>query len=809
MAFQFGAMRETICAPQLSVGSGNLTTSGTLFFWLQGRNDVGYNLPSSPAEVVTYTAGQSILITLPGDCYRSGENILQYAISVNTVDNASTATVLLNLDRKNLSLPTTIVLSEDAHLLSAQTVASFPQSTSLINGLLRELASTGLVYRYNAFSTQPADGLLYIAASSGNWEYHYDGFSSFVSNTAEDSNGCNLSVLDIVDSKRVIPKYYALDGGIGDARIFWLKNDTSETIDPGVRIGLTVSINGEPASEEFESLLKVVFDGYVDSATGFLDTLDSDGLSSMEDVGITKSYQFGRTDLILQKPLLPGQAYQLRVFPQFNAYELQAVPQSGSTIAVLGFFFDEAGSYNDASAFIGNAILPENPELRRVYPSSGLSVLAEEGSGTVAGFFFKDIGRNTIPGLNSNEAGQTIVINNNGTVYLKTDPLDSNEALRALVGTVAGESMTSAFSILGLTANDSPDLTITINYPGQIDSDYDDVIAGEINRGAFNAEEVVLYVRKNGNEIRKFSGLAPTNSTSDTFTVSWSAGTVVPTINTIPFGLFRPNTPSSIAATTTGINTFEAACGFVYLGNSVTSISHKESDGCIAEFLLSLADLSTSVIQLLESSGYWKQPVGSYSALKQLSISSLKNGQSNRVKGGLENTYEIWTWDAESLAISDDISYIRPNEISSDASPGRWIKVSGGGTSSTEFNVDNIVTAYGEVVVGSDGYVVTSDLGGPVTALPPYTARNIVTGVRQTLNGNLTLTDQTPYVYSLDSSLAVEVALYNGGEFFRNHLFINKGTFNIAVSYNAVILTTLAPGQQASLLFDTENWILI
>ena len=817
MVFQFGSMRETLCAPQLSLGTGNLSTSGTLYFWLQGRNDVGYNLPSSPSETITYTAGQSIQITLPGDCYRSGENILQYSVSVNTVNDASTATTLLNFDRANITLPYVITLSEDSHLLTGQTVSAFPVGANRIRGLLRSLAATGLIYRYNPSSTFPADGLYTFAAGVGNWEYTYDGFSSFVENTAEDSNGCNLNILDIIDPARVLPKVYSLDGSAGDARVFWLKNDTSETISQGVRVGFTVSINSVPASEEFESLIKIVFDGYVNSLTGTLDTFEADGLTVMENLGVVKDYQFGRTDLVLPKPLEPGMAFQVRVYPQFNSYELQAVPLSGSDISVLGFFFDEAGSYNDASAFIGDAILPENPEFRRVYPSSGLSVLAEEGSGVVAGFFFKDIGRNTVPGLISNTAGQTIVINNNGSVYLKTISLDSNEALRAIVSSVAGESITSAFSVGGVTADSSPEITLTVTYPNQIDPNYNDIIAGA-SRGTFNAEEVVLYIRKNNAEIRRFTGLAPTNAASDTFTVSWANGTIVSNVKDNPFGLFKPNAPNSLAASTTGADTYTAAVGFAYLGNSITGISHKVEEGVIPEFLISLTGLSSRIVGLENSLGYWKPPVESYNALESKPSGLLVNGQCNRVQKE-PNLFEIWTWDSTSTVIADGDKYIQPADLPDSASPGRWVRVSGGDApvgGGDGGSTDQIVTYKGQVVVGQDGYVATSPLGGPITpgsALDDYLESNIVGGSKLLLSTNYSLTEQSnKYLVVNTNGSAKTVYLYDGQElFFREHLILNADTTqNVVVQYPlGNNLATLTPGQRLSILWDTTAWRIL
>ena len=790
----------------MSTGSGSLTSSGTLYFYLQARNVVGYNLASSAAEIV-YEAGDSIILTLPSDCERSGESIERYSISVNTVDSPSTAKVLLDIDRSAITLPATITLSREAHIEIEGVTSTLPTGSDLVNGMLRQLNSTGLVYRYNASSALPADGVQVINAAVGNWESVYDGFDSVVFNTSEDDNGANLNILDIIDPQRVISQYYALDGSEGPSRTYWIKNNTSETISQGTRVGFTVSINNQPASEEFESLLKVIFEGYVDTSTGILDIFEEDGLTPMEDLGVEKEYQFGRTDLILQKPLEPGIAYRVKIFPQFNSYELIAVPTTGTTISVVGFFFDEAGSYNDASALIGNAILSSNPNFRRIYPSEGLSVFADEGSGTVAGFFFNDIGSNVIPGIADNTGNQVIAINNNGSVYLRSSPtLESNEDLRALVSTEPGESEVSPFSS-SITADSSPDLTFTVTYPTVISPDYDDVIKGS-NKGTFNAEQITIYVRKNSSETRVFSGFSATNTSLDEFTISWDDG-VVSIAPTIPFGLFKPSTaPTLVSATTTGTDTYEVAYSFVYLGNSVTGISHKQSDGCIVEQAFSFFEMASLIQQLEENIGYWKEPVSSYVALKEKLSTSLLEGQSNRIAGIEESSYEIWTWDSSSEATADDVSVILPDDLDS-SDPGRWIKVSGG--SGTE-SISQIVTAYGEVVVDDEGYVVTSDLGGPLAEPLPSSAKNIITGQALTVTTNLSFTDQSPYAYSINpNGVDINVTLYEGGPFFRKHLIVNRGGANTVtvLDNSASSLIVLNPTDSVEVLWDTLLWRVI
>jgi hypothetical protein len=71
---QYASGRTQLCPLTLDTISGNLTASeaGTYYFWLQGRNDVGYCLVDTVASI-TVGEDEGIEITLPADAYRTGK----------------------------------------------------------------------------------------------------------------------------------------------------------------------------------------------------------------------------------------------------------------------------------------------------------------------------------------------------------------------------------------------------------------------------------------------------------------------------------------------------------------------------------------------------------------------------------------------------------------------------------------------------------------------------------------------------------------------------------------------------------------
>jgi hypothetical protein len=670
MKVQYASGRTQITALNVSTTSGNLTVPQTYYFWIQGRNDIGFNLPSIVSSV-SVTAGQGISITIPADCYRSGENWQQFVISAGTENDHSTSTVICVIDaviastQEPITLPKTITITEDSHLdLSREGVSTFPSGANLTEGMIRLYNANGNIYRYHPNSSDTVDGVEVIGASTGRWLKYLDEFNNSITDTTNTVNGADMALLEITDTSKLLPYKYALDGSQGKYRRLWILNqNSSEPISKGERVGFVITVNGVPASEDFESLLKIVYEGISNPATGLLDIVAEDEVSPQKDIGVEKPYTFEASDIVIAKDIQPNYCWQCRVFPEFHSYQLKSLPAYLSDISIYPFIFAESGTYNDASAIVGDVILPYPTGLRRVYPSSLLEVLVDEGSGTVNGYFFKDKASVNILNLDVDTANQKVIINNSGDVYT-SDIVQDFEAQRALVSTVSGESHCGAFAA-SVTADVSPNFTIQVPYPSSIRSNYPDVIAGS-SRGVFNVDEIIFFIRKNGVEIRKFLGFIPTNTTSDTFTAVWAEGAVTPNLNTDYFGLWTPLAPSSVVPTTTGTDVYEVCVSFRYLGNAVTDISHSVNDGCIIELTRNLADIA-------ESTQIWQYPISNRSSLETLVPANLINYET-RFTFENENLC-LWTWFEAST--NNSSNSIKPASITS-VDPGRWIRFEGG-----------------------------------------------------------------------------------------------------------------------------------
>lgn len=611
MKAQFASGRDQICPITLTAISGNLTSSkaGTYYFWLQARNCIGYNLPSTTTSV-TVSAGQGIRLTFPSDCIRSGENWERYAVSFSTTNDASTGSLLLEIDaidesQNFITLPLDIDLTEDNHLTSQTSSATLPNN--MPNGFIIDYTAKGRLYRYKSDSNAVPDGDQIIAALVGNWHSFSETntFDIYINDTTSQVLGCDVSIEDL-NTNYLIKQYYAGDGSNSFFRRIWLYNETNIVVEQGERVGLTIDLQGVDVSASFTDLFTLVFEGYVTKSTGEIDIYEEDTVTLLPYVNVTQSYIAAKSSsLTIPKPLNSQEAYQLKVYANFDNSDLARnglIPAFNSEISVIPFIYTDKGISVGVGAFTGNVILGgDDPNLRRVYPNEGVEVFVDSGSGIVNQFLFENVAASTVSSLQINTANQIIAIDGNGSVFAPLS-LTANLAQRALVSTVSGESVyTELTSPVNGDANSQ--LTITVTFPTQIRSDYTDVIAGS-TKGSFYAEQLKLYVKRTNTdtsavEYRYFTQPITPSLTEDTFLLTYNSGTVDTNIPTnASFGLYTPTIASLDSVTNDFPSenyTYEVAYCIVYTGTSITGISHAVSDGCIEE-------ISTTLTQIIANS---------------------------------------------------------------------------------------------------------------------------------------------------------------------------------------------------------------
>jgi hypothetical protein len=632
MRFQYASGRSRLCT--LSTGTtGGSISAGTYYFWLQGRNDVGYTLFSDSSSVTVSESSGGITLTIPSDAYREGENWSFFAISINTVDDPSTSKLLLLVpavtsSQAPISLPQTLTLTEENHIATEQTVSDL--GISVKNGSLREYSVNSNVYRYSSTSTAEIDGSSVISASpqSGRWLLHKDGFSTYITSTEDSELGCDVSVLEIDEDNNVIDINYALDGSEGLKRKFWFYNDTQSTIASGKVFGLIVEVLGQDVTTNFYGFLQTTFKGHWDRTSESLITTLVDGVTDLPYLDITETFDKSQNNLILTRDLEPGQAWILEVYPEFSNHELSAnvLPPYGSNIELYGFIYLNSVTSTDLGDFLGDCILPTDPNLRRVVPLAGRAVKVLSGISIVDRKHSGKATESSGLGLASNTADQLIVLGSNGGVYVDTVVADT-EALRAKVSTVAGYSHVSVGSSGLYEGATTATFDVNLTYPDSIRPDYPDVIANDSN-GEFNISGIRIFIVRKDFDTEAFYDVKVTDLiyVADPFPTSISID--YSTLNdfdsntflSLPqFGLWEPSQPSITDVGTGSIYKYQAYCQYYYDGNIVTGIDHKPSSGCIQE-------ISSQFSSVFEEVNYWKTISYSRGTLSAISASYLVDG---------------------------------------------------------------------------------------------------------------------------------------------------------------------------------------
>jgi hypothetical protein len=364
--------------------------------------------------------------------------------------------------------------------------------------------------------------------------------------------------------------------------------------------GIELEYNNKKSPDLLSGLFLVRFDGFI-ADSGTIRTQDGNG-DDFPNLGAFFPWVPKRENpFITADSLQPGEAIALSVKPFFSAAELNNELSPGTVIGIVPVIRSQSGDFNPIGKITGNVVYDLGNKYR-VVPGSGLSVKILSGSAIVAGYDFPVKPERSVFGLQANLAGQKIIINGNGAVFIDSPaytPSDS-EALRAIVGTVAGVSSPSAWSSYSAIAS-GQNLIATANYPDSVRSDYPDAIASS-DKAVFNPPLLNLFIqRQDTGEIRRFGAFGVVSGDSQQFSISaWNDGIIVSGLPNAPganFSLFAPESVAFVGDGSGGsfpLTSYRVCYNFEYDGLEVTAISHL-SPPCIKEYEGDFAPPSISV----------------------------------------------------------------------------------------------------------------------------------------------------------------------------------------------------------------------
>ncbi|HEY9597779.1 MAG TPA: hypothetical protein V6D33_08930 [Cyanophyceae cyanobacterium] len=621
MPTQYLSGRTKLDFPQNSITSvtgGQFTTSQTRTFTLIGQNRAGFTLPSDPIEV-NQVISDAIVVNFPSTNRTEGTDFHYYWLCLcpdGTVESAVQIAGWKNYEADQVSarsLPP-IVLVKDAHLEIAPLVSSpeaLPTGNDLVEGMVRAIAlevSQSAYYRYDPLSPGEVDGDSIIAPTGRPAERWFKIGSPYLGVVDDPfgEDGCARAIRQVSPLSVIKPPKYSANAQKSTPIKVCYYNDTANAIALGTTLGLTVFLNGVPKSQLFDGKILLTPKGYVNFATGELDT--SNGVNVMPNVGHDLTWFYGSNDtLVLPKDLPSGWGYFIEIAALTSVGQLDNQIYEGDTVTFNLVEIPQSGTIDTSLfEFTGNLILPSGDRLHCV-PGSGLSLLVGTGAGVVERMTFPLKPERQIAGVVPQLAGQRITVDGNGALFYRGTPavsgdIPGTEAIRAIVGCEQGHGALGAWRGIELTQVSG--LSVTLNYPcnsegmGIVREDYP-AIAGDV-RGYFNVPFVVVYLKKQG-IVYSTDAIACIPGVSQVVEVSALPG-VISSIPSSPSSLFSLWEPPScnIAAIsgTLGAGVWEVAARYFYNGGQITSISHRVEDGCIEELDMTVGEMNKTVREL-------------------------------------------------------------------------------------------------------------------------------------------------------------------------------------------------------------------
>lgn len=660
--YQYQGTPNTPPPVTVSVISGNVTTpfAGTKSIWLQYRNRAGYSIASSRVQA-TVAAGQGLSVTIPLAALPtpSGVCIWEYVLLLSNTTSINDACVVATVpgydsnETTVLPPPFTVTLTEDEHFRLSQIVvnaAALP-TTNRKHGMRRFVDADNKIVEWDAIASawSPVKPQVFntsVSAIAGTYGANAD-----------------LSTLD--ESIVIFPSYSMAANTASVPVGFWLVNDGSQLIEQGTRIGITIE-NGDADVSYTTGItggIRLVFRGYVNVATGILDTIGADGITPMADIGVVVPYRGKQTGLTLPKDLASGRAYWIDIYAELTPALLNNRITQGSSLKASVYFYADFATWSPAGGIFGDFIAADGDK-RRILPEPGLTAIAGSGSGNLTidsggSLSFSNVGAQTVSGFIANQANQSVWIGVDGTCLTATVQPNGTRR-RAVVGTVNGTGFATAFQG-SVTLNGSTQLRVTVNYLNEVRASYPDVIAG--SPATINATFARIYVRPvgGGNILQFEAPLIP--GANQVITVGSVAGTnigtTVPAPASADFGLFTPGT-FTLSTVTDGsaftAGTYAVAIAFRY-SNTITSISHSTLNGCIFEAGVSLAEAFDRI-------RYYGQPVSDLSLVSYADIEPWQTRYDLSVR-------QRRTFDPTAT------TGIRPFDRSV-SDPGRWVDEFGG-----------------------------------------------------------------------------------------------------------------------------------
>ena len=718
MLSQYGSFRQQLANSDWSVSvlsGGNLPSNDTIEFFVQSHNRVGLNKLSAGKQVTTGTESK-IRLTINSSAIASGEDTFKFVISarrgIETPKQIAEIYVRESNQYTFKQLPISIDFTKAAHV-STNLIQALSSGDDRINGQIRIVE--GVSHRYDNLATSGE-----VQSSPGYWVI--DSRAGIVNiNNTKNQYGADQRTST---ANLVIPAKLNTQGDIKtEPIVFWWSNNLDSNLGNfspgGIGLNLKIYLNGALTNSEnipyanlFSNLITVRFLGYVDIATGILNTL-------LPDVNVEKQWTPTASGMTLPADLNPGYAAAYSISVEFSGDLLETMISTGGIVGIELTREPTAGVYEPSTGVLGNSVL------------EGLYVLPEQmlsGVATLANYRVTYRSPSFFVGLEPDTSNQKVVITNSpsGLARVRQGDLANGQYLRAIVGTTPGTQTISQFStIYTVTANNS--IGLTINYPINPDTgkatvrgNYPDIIAGN-NQATFNVPELIIYLHDTSQNVYyQLPSTQVTPGQSQQIIISNLTNATQINSGNFPssnnsFGLFGYLNPTVTVSSVLGnlpFTLFRIAIAYHYPDDNlaITSVSHATSQGCLPQVRGAIADS-------LENNLYWLTPAATAAIARQISTDKLIDGAVLLVV----ETETLYRYDSYSSASDDGELIIKPNAATG---LGRFIALASGVESGGLNDLGWTPSAKGELITwtgsavtllarGQNGYYLKSDNSSP------------------------------------------------------------------------------------------------
>ena len=636
-------------------GSTTIAVANTYNVSIQAENRAGLNLLSD-SKAIAITTGEGIQVTFNANAIATGEDIFYLVVSLQTTGIESDAVQVASWKTKDIvqtnlnSLPDSIQLTTDEHFNLTRTAADFASlpASGLASGAIAQTLNDSLYWRYDNTGYNSPEGFLSygaLAEGSGSWARHYRTNSAYIENIRE-GNGCDRPLIAVENALPVPPKISDSD----TLPIKYYLNNYEQSPVIGGRFTFLVTINGQEYQNVFAEKIKYKLLGYVDRATGVLDT-------NIDTVGDTQVWSPTIVaDLPADLPSNHAALYEVwlsytvaemlgKIPKEIVDFRLSIVPANQTQ-----------GRLSEAANLNGDFAYPDGGKLLIVPGETRLT-----GIGTIKmpgdfGFYINPKISQPIIGLLPNTADQVAAISGslNGfvTIRQQNDQLEYSEIIRAIIGTESGISQIVASNTVSLT-NEA--ITITITHPvnndglGIVRADYIDPYLAGNEQGTFTPSELYLAIVIDGTIYEFPSQVVGTQQTQDITIISTTGATTVgslPVQSNPAFSLFDP-VSAAIASDGAGSLTgsVQVYVGYNYPTNNTkaTVIRHDlptvmpTSEFSIGEILGQLSGFAAHIVNNSNPHGVTAAQVGAPTMAQLATTDQNVSANATGIQGNADN----------------------------------------------------------------------------------------------------------------------------------------------------------------------------